>query len=59
MEQSLVIARGERARRAGRPITANPYEQDTPAWHAWRKGWERRPGRAAPAPSSRRESATD
>jgi hypothetical protein len=45
------IDRGIRARAAGRPITANPFELDTPSWHGWRMGWNRqsRVQRRAPA----------
>lgn len=35
------MGQGERACAAARPITANPFEQDTPSWHRWRRGWER------------------
>ena len=54
MEQSQAIVRGGRARLAGRPITTNPYDQETPSWHAWRKGWERARSRSAPAPRPER-----
>jgi hypothetical protein len=43
MEHSAAISRGARARALGRPITANPFPEDTASWHAWRNGWQRAP----------------
>jgi hypothetical protein len=49
------IDRGGRARATGRPITANPFEPETPSWHAWRTGWNREArAQRGSAPSSTR-----